>query len=515
MRRLIGLLFIIYCSIFIFQSSFVLFDGQRYFSLFDDGMISMRYGWNLSHGLGLVWNPGDYVEGYTNPLMTLFMAAVTFFSDKRLSVLVVQVSGIAVLLGVAYLSSRIALQLCKDKPVKNLALVKAFSFIAPLVYYPLIFWTLMGMETGLLTLLLLGSLLFVFSNDEKEISSRKIYLLPALLSLAFLTRPDSLVPVSLILVYYGYTTWQRPGLARPAKLVMLAKVGGILVFTVLVQEVFRWAYYGDIFPNTYILKATGMSIFDRLANGIGFTGPFLFENSPALVLGIASLFFDNSKQKNLLFAIFTTSVLYQIYVGGDAWEYWRMLVPGMVALLLLVTNLLSGLNKIRVKTLPVVICAVLLVINARFIFELTLLKPAYQVNDNKYNVERALLLKQVVKENGSLGMFYMGTVAYYTGLQTYDFLGKADKKIARQAADVSGAVAWAGMYSVPGHNKYDLNYSIKVLQPDFVESFRWADQDLSDWGKDYYRQVSYNGYQFYFRKDSPAIDWPKLQAARR
>jgi hypothetical protein len=26
-------------------------------------MISMRYAWNVSHGSGLVWNPGERVEG--------------------------------------------------------------------------------------------------------------------------------------------------------------------------------------------------------------------------------------------------------------------------------------------------------------------------------------------------------------------------------------------------------------------------------------------------------------------
>src|ERR1700676_1047736 len=49
--------FFIYAAIFIFKSSFII-DGIRYFSLFDDDMISMRYAANLAHGHGLVWNPG-------------------------------------------------------------------------------------------------------------------------------------------------------------------------------------------------------------------------------------------------------------------------------------------------------------------------------------------------------------------------------------------------------------------------------------------------------------------------
>jgi hypothetical protein len=73
----ISILFTLWGAFFIYRSSFISFDGQRYFSLFDDAMVSMRYGWNLSHGLGLVWNPGENIEGYTNLLMTWFMALAT------------------------------------------------------------------------------------------------------------------------------------------------------------------------------------------------------------------------------------------------------------------------------------------------------------------------------------------------------------------------------------------------------------------------------------------------------
>jgi len=40
----------------------------------DDAFISYRYAWNLLHGNGLVYNPGEPVEGYTNFLWTLLSA---------------------------------------------------------------------------------------------------------------------------------------------------------------------------------------------------------------------------------------------------------------------------------------------------------------------------------------------------------------------------------------------------------------------------------------------------------
>src|SRR5579862_9427776 len=50
--------------------------GLRYFVLPDDGMISMRFARNLASGLGLVWNKGERVQGFTNPAWTLIMALV-------------------------------------------------------------------------------------------------------------------------------------------------------------------------------------------------------------------------------------------------------------------------------------------------------------------------------------------------------------------------------------------------------------------------------------------------------
>ena len=40
----------------------------------DDAFISFRYAKNLADGVGLVWNVGERVEGYTNFLWTVLMA---------------------------------------------------------------------------------------------------------------------------------------------------------------------------------------------------------------------------------------------------------------------------------------------------------------------------------------------------------------------------------------------------------------------------------------------------------
>jgi len=90
----IAICFVSWACLLIYRSSVVALDGKRYSALFDDAMTSMRYAWNFSHGSGLVWNPGEYVESYTNPLMTLAMALATSLFDKSGAVLAVQVLGV-------------------------------------------------------------------------------------------------------------------------------------------------------------------------------------------------------------------------------------------------------------------------------------------------------------------------------------------------------------------------------------------------------------------------------------
>ena len=54
--------------------------------LADDNFISFRYASNLVHGNGLVYNAGEYVEGYTNLLWTLLIAgAIALGASPELS----------------------------------------------------------------------------------------------------------------------------------------------------------------------------------------------------------------------------------------------------------------------------------------------------------------------------------------------------------------------------------------------------------------------------------------------
>lgn len=517
--------FVIWSLIFIYRSSFIAIDGQRYFSLLDDAMISMRYAWNLSHGNGLVWNPGERVEGYTNLLMVLFMSLATLLlEDKRLAVLAIQLSGIIFMLGSAYLTIRIADQVSLGESQAHRRLLSVLVFFCTLSYYPLVYWSLMGMETGLLTLLLLWAVFLVLRYTGDQDQNNTYFLLPLSLGLAYLTRPDSLIPAAIILVYFFYGVHQSKR-TRLSWLLYLGAVGLYLLFP-LAQTLFRWQYYAELLPNTYILKVTGIPLLHRLQNGLFFIEPFLRTIPVMMLVMIMGLIFNFRPQKLLLVAMAMSAICYQVWAGGDPWRYWRMMSPVMPLMIslfvheiLLIVEVFSRTTLFQeyflrrpivphphVPTFLAFSLTLLVLIQANWLFlpEVAFVLEAHHVAANRGNVNHAVAINHLTTPDATVGVIWAGSIPYYTGRLAIDFLGKADKHVARLAPDLSEP-AWYGMRGVPGHNKYDLHYSIKQKKPTYVQDLKWGQQDISTWAEDKYVEVEYKGIRLYLDKDSPAV----------
>ncbi|HET9905589.1 MAG TPA: hypothetical protein VFQ23_03085, partial [Anaerolineales bacterium] len=130
------------------EATSITVDNEKYYVLFDDAMISMRYAYNLAHGSGLVWNPGERVEGFTNPLWVGFMALFHLFpiAASKIS-LYIQWSGALFLGGTLFFIRGLVEQFTDDL----LPMLAAVAFTA--FYGPLISWNLLGMEVSILTLI--------------------------------------------------------------------------------------------------------------------------------------------------------------------------------------------------------------------------------------------------------------------------------------------------------------------------------------------------------------------------
>lgn len=496
----LSLLYALWALAFIWHASYIASDGKLYFALFDDAMISMRYAWNLSHGNGLVWNPGEYVEGYTNLLMTLLMTLATGLFEKRYAVLFIQLTGLPFVLATAFLALNIFRRFTANR------LAGHILFVLILLYYPLSYWSLMGMETGLLAVLLGGGVLLSLRYAETG-NKKDLWGMVVCFGLAYLTRNESLLLASLAFAYL------LPAFLRERKSMPLFFTAGLAYGAFAVgQTLFRYFYYGDIVPNTYTLKLVGMPVMLRLQNGLGFMNLYFSETWIFIIAAIAGLFIKPNFKKTYLTALFIVSALYQIYVGGDAWPYWRITAPAMPFLFIGFVLSLDSLPK--KMHMPILILAAgigLFFADSRFFPELNLSELPYQHDYAHAHIEDSIAILTLTDEEATIGVYWAGTMPYYTGRKAVDFLGKSDKYIASLPPDLSGQIEKYGMSSMPGHNKYDLTYSIQTLQPTYVEEFDWGSQKLTGWARDHYVRVKFGKSKLHFLKDSPHVKWSEIK----
>jgi len=474
--------------------------GRTYYGLFDDAMISMRYAWNLTHGLGLVWNPGERVQGFTNPLMVLLMAAPAALLDKAPAVLAVHALGTGLALVSAHLNRRFAeLVFAEEEPaLRDVAGVAAFA--AALLYYPFGYWAIRGMETSLLAVLASGAAVLVVRRAGA--AKPQIGLVLLLGAMAW-TRPDAALQGAILLAFRALAGPR----ARRAALVEGAGLAGMIAAGYLAQR----AYYGAWVPNTYVLKVTGWPLAARLGDGARFSLAFLRGAWPLIALAVAgvALRFRLRSPVVLALALLASTVAYQAWVGGDAWRYWRIMTPyvPLVAAGALAGALAILRGRARGAAEPValaVTAAALALADWSFAPELLGTEPPTGAASSLHEIRVAVALSRVLTPEATVGVYLAGTVPYYTGARAIDFLGKSDPVIAR--LPVRPYVDERGVKSAPGHNKYDLGYSIVKLQPDYVAGFRWGHDDVRWFARQAYERRG----DLWLRKGSPNIRWDLL-----
>ncbi len=475
---LASLLYVTWALVFIWHSSILAEDKHRYFSLFDDAMISMRYAWNLAHGKGCTWNPGEYVQGFTTPLMVGLMALPCAVLSKSAACLAVQLFGIPTVLGVAWFTRR----LCQF--VSDNRWLPVISFVAILAYYPLSYWSLMGMETGVVCLCMLVAIYYALRRESWQSNIA--------MCLAFFARPDFLVVAALLLVFLF--------LANKRKALVGA---GILSAVVVVVFASQHLYYGDPFPNPYSLKIDGYPLLGRIERGAGFIAPFLSGAVPLLAFAMASVSAKASRARYQLLLICCAVIAYQIYAGGDPWPYWRMLTPMMPAALALAVVGAQSVMRGHTVATGAAILASMVLCDVQFLPQMALSEAPYKTDENARNLNEAILLNRVLRPGSSIGVEYAGVLPYYTDFRAIDFLGKNDRHIASLTPSVLGHGRWSEtQVFLPGHNKYDLDYSIGVLKPDYIQIYRYGHSDTSPWIQQLYELRVVDGHEIIVRKGS-------------
>lgn len=547
MKTILGLAAFGY-SLFIARTAFLV-DGRIHFTLFDDGMISMQYARNLTDGFGLRWNPGEApVEGFSNLLWTLLMAALHRLGlPDAWAALPPMIVGALVLLACIWLTAHIC------DTLTGVADSRAGRFAAILTAgsYPLVFWTLRGMEVGLValfTLLLLRA--FIGGRWVAGPKGPALRWSTAMFATAglTLTRDDALVPV----VAIAGTALLLGG--REVRRVALA-CAAVLVATKAAHLGWRFSYYGDLVPNTYYLKLTGVSALDRAWAGlVVWLSVVARQVGPVLVPALVAVAAGGDRRLLIVLAPFAAVSSYSIAVGGDAWEYFNfanrylsaclppLCILAGVALTRAPAAVVTGLGVVMIAggtwdiaekvSLPYVsptlytwgavmlVCGAIAVAMRRHRFAqgawattacLVLVAVAgngrtyarwlagnAHAMDNDQLVTRlGVAIRATTDDRASVAAYLAGSTPYFARRQSLDLFGKSDPHVAR--LEVTGLH--------PGHNKVDLPYSLG-LRPDVVVTFAEAPAETRV-------QLEERGYvrlcaPLWVRQDSSLVDRERL-----
>jgi arabinofuranosyltransferase len=488
-------------GVFILRSSFRI-AGQTYFTLIDDAMVSMRYAHHVAQGYGLVWNIGEKpIEGFTNPGWMLFMAGLHLVQIPAAQIsAVVMVAAAVILLLNVYLVYKICEALRPEARYGPLIAGGITAF-----YFPLVFWSLRGMEVGVLACLASAGVLAALRLERT--AWRPVVLLSVILIAAIVVRLDAVLQAIIIALYVLST--RKVSLRRSALPIM------VIVLTAVGILFLQKGYFGDFLPNTYYQKVVGASLADRVKNGLLAFNDYATRDTLMLVLFSAAglLLYKDMRRREfaMLGLLFLVQCAYSISVGGDYAEPEvnaanRFITQGMPALIILfgitLDHMISDIRSAHPasdEARPSLQAAISM---GAAVAALLVISGQPWVNwgiDNapllKADVRRVkigLAIAQYTSPEATIAVHAAGQIPYYSDRRTIDLLGLNDPVVAK--GPVTGPF-------YPGHDKWNYDYSILQLKPDLIAD-NWI--KLGDFmkGVDQYQQLD-NG--MYVRKDSTLV----------
>lgn len=410
----------------------------------DDAFISYRYAANLFNGNGLVFNPGEAVEGYSNFLYTLLMVPGFFLGYEHIYLFSIVINSLL------FVACCFVLQYLINKEVGPLY---AWVGSGMLAFTPVL-WA--NAATGLESMLMLFLFLLIWALLSQT-KPRVAYLCIAALA-AVLCRVDGFI-LPLLAAFCLWLDGRR-------------KLGYQLVFFVLLVMAaytsWRLFYYSDYIANTYHAKITG-DVFERIKAGFQILREQSISNGIALyaVLTIISAVLYRGVISKHLFplAYFIFSVLYFVYIGGDI--YYERFLLAVFPIGIFFTLLMSSrvkLRKVKISLSLIVVLASSLVVfqGGRF---------AYQ--NKNYDMWNNLGRFLAGVEPGSLlAIDAAGKVPYYSNLPTLDMLGLNDRNIGQRDMPPQPFLV--------GHAKHDVDYVLS-RKPVLIAAWGLANLDLR-WG---------------------------------
>lgn len=415
----------------------------------DDAYVSYLYARNLVQGHGLVFNPGERVEGYSNFLYVLLMslghiiANVNIYAFSSVANLFFLIAAFIIFYG--YAKSRFG-------DIKAALAMFLFSFSLPVWI-----WVASGMEVALVLLLQIAILLIV---ERLLVEEKLIYILTLCLAMMFsiLARADGFILPIIAILFLLFKARGRSALFCSISVIL----------TVSIYFLWRYNYYGHFLPNSYYLKAFGQPMV-RFASAIKRLGNIAIKKG-LLVYILIFLFSlgDAIRNKKIRFStVFGLSwLLYWIYIGGDSFDERFLVVLYPLGIFTLLEYIPKALNTKIISS--IILIAMLQLIPLYNIFDPD---RSFEYSFSKY--DPLITLGKFLGRNyagKTLAAEPAGKLPYFSGLRTIDMLGANDEHIAhKKIKEVD--------HFVPGHIKFDPDYVLS-RKPDIIVAWAMLNPDI-------------------------------------
>jgi len=454
----------------------------------DDAFISFRYVKNLLEGHGLVFNPGERVEGYTNFLWVMLLAAAQFLLPSASLLRISQFLGILFGALTIFLVLRFSWRI--RQPFWPLGLLGGALLAA---HSGFVAWSTGGLENSLFAFLIFAG---AYSHVVYLDTGKRFWLAPLVFALATMTRPDSALLFGLTGLHAFFMERSRSGKWISQRIVLWG-----LVFAAAYLPYFLWrfGYYGHLFPNTFYAKTAGGSHWLMYARGLRYLKNYLVVYGLFVPLLPLALLLRKKWEPWLgYFALLMAGYLsYVVYVGGDGLAFYRFVSYLAPILCVLIQEGIVELYQGAGRPFPRLTgwkvaapTALLVFVSLAFTMRqgiLPIIYPqavrwhepqcqlsfpgngtdhSYRWFDN-YFVDRLAIAAEWLQQNAPPGSLVAstpaGSVAYHMDLPVIDMLGLNDEHIAH-SSDTFRGTAGKGR---AGHEKGDGRYVLS-RSPDYI-----------------------------------------------
>lgn len=447
------------------------FSHRYFYNVVDDALISVRYGENLARGRGVVFNPGERVEGYTNFLWML-VSALLYWPTRLLGIDIVHA---LITVNVLVASSVVALVFFLSRrlwPGPIWPALAATGLTALDNGFGV--WSVLGLEKHFVSFWALLALLLASRND-----ARLWPRIGACLACVMLTRPDgglfaaALIGSGLLALLFRTS---KDTLGVPPSWRALLTAAGVWIGVYAVYYLWRYSYYGYPLPNTFYLKLGGSKL-DAWKRGVDYLTSFLHDRAWVPVLASFAVFGLRQPIVRALLLWAGAHLLYITYVGGDFYPGHRFFIAIVAPLALLVGQGVYQVEWLVERVLGArragmiarhAIAGVLALGLVGVVAKKGLQEGPYVTEIERWGptVERnhkyMLWLRDHKPKDASMVVGDIGTAGHYADLFVYDFYGVIDTTIAHKDVPTLG-------HNKAGHEKMGTADYFLPKHPTFIK----------------------------------------------